>query len=63
MLFHVIILFSIGPSLIGASLSKRGAFLWPFSIALILSLAIAVIGHSFFADIGIAGFLPKLLGQ
>ena len=63
MLFHAIILFSVGPSLIGASMSKRGSYLWPFTIALCISLSIAVFGHSFLSEIGVADFLPRLMGQ
>lgn len=63
MLFHAIILFAAGPSLIGSSMTKRGACLWPFTIALCLSLSIAVFGHSFLTEIGVAGILPELLGQ
>lgn len=63
MLFHAIILFSVGPSLIGASMTKRFAFLWPFTIALCLALSIAVFGHSILEELGVTGFLPKLLGQ
>jgi hypothetical protein len=44
-------------------MTKRGASLWPFTIAFCLSLSIAVFGHSFLTEIGVAGFLPELLGQ
>ncbi|GAA5480722.1 hypothetical protein Hhel01_04251 [Haloferula helveola] len=63
MLFHAIILFSVGPSLIGGSMSRRGAFMWPFTIAFCTSLSIAVFGHGFLHDIGVAELLPRMLGQ
>ena len=63
MAFHLIILVAGGPSLIGTSMNKRYSYLWPFAIALCISLSVTVFGYSFLKKTGVADLLPRLLGQ
>jgi len=62
-LIHAILLFVIGPALVGASFRSDFRHWTPFTIAFCASMLTAVFGYDFFKKIGIADILPRLLGQ
>lgn len=60
---HAILLFAIGPPLIGASMSSKYPRYWPFTIAFCLSMGVVVFGNTYLKESGVSHILPNLLGQ
>lgn len=60
---HGLLLFVIGPGMVGISLRKDGRHYWPITIAFCSSMLFALFSYEYFKQNGIADILPRLLGQ